>query len=549
MRYLSTALIGLLSLNLHSVRADSRGESVVVIYNRSMPESKNVADYYARKRSIPSNQLLGLDLPKVEVITRQDYINQLQNPVLDFLETNKFLEFNTKIITATEERAGGVIAKPLQSKIRYAVLCYGVPARILRDTNIVENGQSKEPPALQRNEAAVDTELALIPWVKVKYPLISAIPNVAYSSTNANQIHTGSGILMVTRLDGPTPEIARSLVDKAIQAETDGLWGRAYFDLRGLTNTTYKLGDDWLRNASIITRRLGIETTIDEEGPVLTASVPLSHIAIYAGWYIDHVCGPFSQPQVEFMPGAFAYHLHSFSAHEIRNPNRYWVGPLLSKGATITMGAVDEPYLEMTPDIGTFISRFLAGFTFGEAAYSSIKFLSWQITIIGDPLYCPFVKKTQEYHEILSKKQSSLIEWPLLKIVDLNEVNDCPRAEIIKFLESTPETRKSAILQEKLGDVYAADKTFDKAFAAYLQALKLKPSPQQKIRLMLTLSKRYETQNQGGKAFSLLKDFVKEIPDYPGQKKIYSKLAVLAKTYGKKSEVTRFEQEAEKIKE
>ena len=40
----------------------------------------------------------------------------------------------------------------------------------------------------------------------------------------------------------------------------------------------------------------------------------MSQIALYAGWYERNASGPFAQPKVEFMPGAFAYHLHSFSA-------------------------------------------------------------------------------------------------------------------------------------------------------------------------------------------------------------------------------------------
>jgi len=70
---------------------------------------------------------------------------------------------------------------------------------------------------------------------------------------------------MVTRLDGPSAEIARGLVDKAIEAETDGLWGRAYFDLRGVTDPGYKPGDDWIRAASEICQRLGFETVVDEK--------------------------------------------------------------------------------------------------------------------------------------------------------------------------------------------------------------------------------------------------------------------------------------------
>ena len=47
----------------------------------------------------------------------------------------------------------------------------------------------------------------------------------------------------------------------------------------------------------------------------------MSQIAIYCGWYDENVSGPFTLPKVEFMPGAFAYHLHSFSAATLRSAN------------------------------------------------------------------------------------------------------------------------------------------------------------------------------------------------------------------------------------
>ena len=64
----------------------------------------------------------------------------------------------------------------------------------------------------------------------------------------------------------------------------------------------------------------------------------MSQIAIYAGWYDGEVGGPFALPKVEFMPGAFAYHLHSFSAGILRSTNQNWCGPLLAKGADLHDG-------------------------------------------------------------------------------------------------------------------------------------------------------------------------------------------------------------------
>jgi uncharacterized protein (TIGR03790 family) len=155
---------------------------------------------------------------------------------------------------------------------------------------------------MRRNEAAVDSELSLLPLINEKVPLNGPVRNPFYGLTNEAQLHPTSGILLVTRLDGPTPEVAHDLVDKAIQGETDGLWGRTYFDLRNITDPAYKPGDDWIRNASEICRRLGFETIVDENPGTFPASFPMSQIGIYVGWYDSDASGPFARPHVEFMP-------------------------------------------------------------------------------------------------------------------------------------------------------------------------------------------------------------------------------------------------------
>src|SRR5205823_64579 len=97
--------------------------------------------------------------------------------------------------------------------------------------------------------------------------------------------HPSNGVLMVSRLDGPNAGIARALVDKALEGEKEGLWGRAYFDLRKTTDPAYKLGDDMIRNASEMCRRLGFETIVDEETDTFPVGFPMSQIAFYVGWY------------------------------------------------------------------------------------------------------------------------------------------------------------------------------------------------------------------------------------------------------------------------
>ena len=217
-----------------------------------------------------------------------------------------------------------------------------------------------EKSGFQRDEAAVDSELSWLPLIKMNVSLAGPLANLLYSCTNHAMLSPINGLLLVARLDGPTPEIANALVDKALAAESTGLWGRAYFDTRNLqTNDVYYLGDKWIRTGAEICRELGFDVEMDTNAETFPISFPMSHIAIYAGWYDGNVSGPFTLPNVEFMPGAIAYHLHSFSAETLRSATTHWCGPLLAKGATCTMGCVYEPYLQFTPNIA-FFYRHLA---------------------------------------------------------------------------------------------------------------------------------------------------------------------------------------------
>ncbi len=509
------------------------GDSVVVVYNQQMAESKKLAEYYAQVRHVPAEQVIGLNLPVTETISRKDYQQELQEPLLKTLESKKLFVFTATTNTGSGEDHPPTLFRLTDARIRYAVLCYGVPVRILKDTNLVEKGENKVRPELRRNEAAVDSELALLPLSKSGYALFGAQNNPFYGATNTAMMNPTNGVLMVARLDGPSPTIARGLVDKAIQAEKDGLWGRAYFDARGLTNGTYKLGDEWIRGSAAICRRLGFETVLDDKPETFSAAFPMSQIAFYAGWYDANVSGPFIRPKVEFMPGAFAYHLHSFSAHSIRTPSQYWVGPLLEKGATATMGCVDEPYLEGTPNLYFFFVRLLQRFTFGEAAYASQVILSWQTTFVGDPLYCPFATPAQERHAELLRRHCKLIEWSYLRAIDSNEAMGTPVPELIHYLENLDETKRSAVLEEKLGTMYHGQGKAAKAIEAFTAALKLDPTPQQQIRLMLDLSQWLTAAKKEDEACALLQQFTHKFTDYPDLATIKERIQTLGRTLNK----------------
>lgn len=530
-------------LTLMPLLVRAAGDEVVVVYNKRMPESKSVAQYYARLRQVPDGQVFGFSLPTNEVVSRQEFRDTLQKPLAARLESSGLWRSGWVAGATTNGGSQKMEYRVVASRIRYLVLCYGVPLKIASDPNLKESGAADIKPELRRDEAAVDSELAWLPMIKTHVELTGPLRNRVYGATNTAELSPTNGILLVARLDGPSAAVAKGLVDKALEAERDGLWGRAYFDMRGLPKEdSYYPGDEWIKEGSEICRDLGFETTVDDKPETFPASFPMSHIAIYCGWYDGNVSGPFALPRVEFMPGAFAYHLHSFSAATLRSDTQNWCGPLLAKGATCTMGCVYEPYLSGTPNIAAFLARWLAAdFTFGEAAWSAQPCLSWQTTVIGDPLYRPFSRPMPQLHMELAHRHSPLIEWSFLRVADLALAHGASIYRVSNYLENVNATTNSAVLTEKLADLYESEGKPSSAIETYEQALKLNPSPEQRIRIRLRLGDKLEAQNQDQDAYNNYESLLQESPDYPGKTSIYQRLLALARKLDKPEGIARYE--------
>lgn len=534
-----TVALTLFSLTFVSVApaADS-GQSVVVVYNSKVPASREVAEHYAQAREVPTNQLVGLELPEGEGMTRAQFRFDLQEPLY-----KKFTDagwFKTKVDLST----GRLGEKVVESSVRYLVLCYGVPVRIQPEPTLTEPNTSKLSAEMRRNEAAVDSELVWLPIMKM-YPLVSGpMQNEFFGQTNASIFNPTNGILLTARLDGPSPEIAKSLVDKALSAETNGLWGRAYFDTRGITQGSFKEGDDWIQAAAGISHQLGFPTVVDKLPATFSTNFPMSEIAFYAGWYDANVSGPFTAKNVDFMPGAFAYHLHSFSAANIRSASQNWVGPLLNKGATATIGYVYEPYLGGTLDVGVFAARFLhEGFSFGEAAWAASRVISWQTTVVGDPLYRPFALTAQQLHERLAKRHDPLIEWSHLRVVDLNEVIGSRKTELVKYLEDIPDTNESAVLSEKLGDLYAEIGKPNSAVLMYRRALNLATHTPQRARILLSLADKLLADGKQQEAWDTLESYGSEFPEYKHRIEVYRQMLDAADKLKKQGDVQKIQEQ------
>lgn len=391
-------------------------EATIVIYNKNDPQSQELALYYSVKRNIPGVNLCSLDCPLTEEITREQYNKSILRPLREFLQSRDLMKFGP-LPGAGAKNRNLLIA--IKSHVRYLVLCRGIPLKISQDDTVPVEADFKDfKPELLVNAAAVDSELANLPAPQL--PITSYLPNPLFRKKFSDFQEWNHRLLCVARLDGPTSKAARRLIDSALEAEKNGLYGRAFFDLRNIPDSDkgYKWGDDEIRLAKHSLEERAWETVVDEKAVVFGDEVDASSCAIYAGWYTSNLAGPFASPDFVFRPGAIAYHIHSWSAATLRSETSGWAGPLVSHGAAATLGCVYEPYLQITPCISVLVKKLLEGCTFGEAAYSSQEFLSWMTTVIGDPLYRPFAisneKRIADYearYASLDANEKSSLAW------------------------------------------------------------------------------------------------------------------------------------------
>ena len=375
-------------------------QEVLVVANKEMPGSVDLAQYYMEKRSIPSSHLLTLSLAVEETMTRQEYDSVLASGVRSFLD----------------EGSG-------QGRIAAIVLMYGVPLKVApplpgaenmekirgyrqnreeleatveeetSDIKMLKNELSEKiKDLLNLNQrAAVDSELSLVK--QEHYDLDGWIKNPYYiGNQGSDAIIKKDQVLLVCRLDGPDSQTVYRIINDTLWAEEQGLQGRGYFDARWpMPESSESLGgyrfyDQSLHKAAEKTKkRMAVTLDASEE---LFSPESCPDAALYCGWYS---LGKYVD-SFDWVRGAIGYHIASSECTTLRKPeSKVWCKRMLEEGVAATIGPVHEPYVQGFPVPEVFFSYLTEGYmSLGEAYLVSLPFISWQTVLIGDPLYQPF---------------------------------------------------------------------------------------------------------------------------------------------------------------
>lgn len=300
----------------------------------------------------------------------------------------------------------------------------------------------------EHGDASVDSELSLLWWDRSLYGAAWRRANPLYHAfKKSGGGHREIPVLMVGRLDASTADLASRLVDRAMEAERQGLNGTVYLDARGMPvkdpSDTYGRYDQSLRDLhQFVTEHTTYRSQLDNTEARFQRPGAAPDVAFYAGWYRLRQY----EDAFTFRTGAIGYHMASGEAVSLHGHGEAgWCKNALDHGITATLGSVGEPYLDAFPEPLEFAGLLMTGqYSLVESYYLTSRWVSWRMVLVGDPLYNPW--KTRP-----AAKRSALSMFPLAPIAPSDQAFADPllARDDIKRLQSQSRIRLDAILQNQ----------------------------------------------------------------------------------------------------
>jgi len=338
------------------------GQSVLLVVNRNDAVSRQIADYYRPRRSIPVQNVCYLTTTPDEEIPWNVYQTQIEQPVGNCLKQ-----------------------QGLQEKVLYLVTTLGVPLKI-----------SGSGSGMTAQYSSVDSELALL-YAKLKgskFPRAGGVPNPFFMKRDAPFRHPQFPMYLVTRLAAYDFAGVRDMIDRALAAQNRGKF------VLDLSSASDEDGNNWMRTAAILIP--ADRVTIDESPKVLYG---LKDVVGYASFGSNDSSRKRRHLGFTWVPGAIATEFVSTNARTFKKPPDDWTytawrdrlhyfggspqglsADLIQDGATGASGNVYEPYLQACARPDYLLPAYYQGRNLAESFYLSLPLLSWQGVVLGDPL-------------------------------------------------------------------------------------------------------------------------------------------------------------------
>lgn len=226
-----------LSSNAYALRND-----VLVIVNDNSIDSPQVAQYYAQKRDINPASIVHVKVPDQYFITWSQFLS-LRDQILRFgicptvpanLQPAACTDSSQAIYTASN-----ISALTANTSIRYLVTTRGVPTRMTVDNSTLDTSSTSVDNYLKYWLARYLTADAGFdsPPSPPQITSYTTLRSAAFSDGRGMRIvnPTTDGEYIVGRIDGVDLATAKALIDRALDAEGNGLYGKYYGSTFGST--------------------------------------------------------------------------------------------------------------------------------------------------------------------------------------------------------------------------------------------------------------------------------------------------------------------------
>jgi len=343
--------------------AAQNGDAVLLVMNRADTVSREVADYYAKRRAVPPSHVCALDTTREETIDWHTYVTQIEAPVADCLRRERLVE-----------------------QVLYIVTTMGVPLRIDGMGGSIEKSE----------QSSVDSELTLL-YAKLhgkSFERAGVVPNPFFGKRDTPFQHAQFPIYLVTRLGANDWVDVKAMIDRSLSARNRGMF---VIDTSSPANGD---GNNWLRETALLLP--GGRVVLDDTPNVLYGQ---RNAIGYASWGSNDSGRKRRWLGFEWLPGAIVTEFVSTNARTLKPPPQDWnlttytdrehwyagspqslSADYIHEGATGASGNVYEPYLTGCVRPEYVLPAYARGRNLAESYYLGMPFLSWQGVVLGDPL-------------------------------------------------------------------------------------------------------------------------------------------------------------------
>ena len=206
---------------------DAARDDVLVVVNDNSIDSPLVGAYYAEQRDIAPDNIVHVNVPNSPFITWDEF-RSLRDQIIRFMQQNTLDDPALNPLPCADGDPPYYCQASMEqlrahTRIRYLVMTRGVPTRMTVDGSTLYAAAAP---------TSVDNYLSY--WLANYFA-----EDVAHSFTEREVVFDdGRGMrtvipakdreLIVGRIDGLNLDLAKALVDRARQAERDGLYGKLY---------------------------------------------------------------------------------------------------------------------------------------------------------------------------------------------------------------------------------------------------------------------------------------------------------------------------------